>query len=402
MLDSSLDDWKTLSLADLLSGSLFKDGDWIESKDQSPDGSVRLIQLADIGDGYFIDKSHRFLTYERAKELKCTFLEKGDILVARMPDPIGRCCLFPLDGEESYVTAVDVCILRGKAGIDKKWLTSLINSPAVRSEIEKHATGTTRKRISRSNLGKIRLNAPPLPEQERIAEVLTSVDDSIRATEAVIAQAERVKRGLMEDLLTRDGETVQLSNLSAFITKGATPTTYGFEWQSEGIPFLRSECVSENGFTESGLAYICDDAHAAMERSVIKPGDLLVTITGNVGRVAVLPDDYEEANINQHIARVRIESGEFDRDFVYHFLSSPQQRAHYQSIVTGQAYPQLSLKQIRETEIPVIPMERQKEIASVLNAADAGISLNQQSIDQLQRLKRGLMDDLLTGRVRTV
>lgn len=256
--------------------------------------------------------------------------------------------------------------------------------------------------LTKKGMEQLEIKLPPLAEQQRIAEILTSVDDSIRATEAVIAQAERVKRGLMEDLLTKDGECVQLSSLSGFITKGATPTTYGYAWQTSGIPFLRSECVSEKGFTESGLAYICADANAAMERSVTKAGDLLITITGNVGRIAILPAKYGQANINQHIARVRLECDKFDKDYVYHFLSSPKQRAQYQSIVTGQAYPQLSLKQIRETEIPVKPLSEQKRIAAILNSMDALIAKNHVSVEQLKLLKRGLMDDLLAGRVRTV
>ncbi|MDM2059987.1 restriction endonuclease subunit S, partial [Mycobacteroides abscessus] len=98
-----------VALADLLSDGLFVDGDWVESKDQDPDGDVRLIQLADVGDGVFRDRSSRFLTSEKAKELRCTFLEPGDVLVARMPEPLGRACIFPGVGQPA-VTAVDVCI----------------------------------------------------------------------------------------------------------------------------------------------------------------------------------------------------------------------------------------------------------------------------------------------------
>ncbi|ANO14592.1 hypothetical protein BAB77_12585 [Mycobacteroides abscessus] len=100
-----------VALADLLSDGLFVDGDWVESKDQDPDGDVRLIQLADVGDGVFRDRSSRFLTSEKAKELRCTFLEPGDVLVARMPEPLGRACIFPGVGQPA-VTAVDVCIIR--------------------------------------------------------------------------------------------------------------------------------------------------------------------------------------------------------------------------------------------------------------------------------------------------
>jgi type I restriction enzyme, S subunit len=88
--------WPVHSLGQLLSSAeVFTDGDWVESKDQDANGAVRLIQLADVGDAVYVDKSRRFLTKETAQRLRCTFLQTGDILVARMPDPLGRACIFP-------------------------------------------------------------------------------------------------------------------------------------------------------------------------------------------------------------------------------------------------------------------------------------------------------------------
>ena len=85
--------WATITIGEASGvGGLSTDGDWIESKDQDPTGSVRLIQLQDIGDGTFVNKSSRFLTEEKAEELNCTFLSPGDVLIARMPDPLGRAC----------------------------------------------------------------------------------------------------------------------------------------------------------------------------------------------------------------------------------------------------------------------------------------------------------------------
>ena len=81
--------WSVVRIGDLIAeGGLFVDGDWVESKDQDPNGEVRLIQLADIGDGVFLNRSSRFLTSLKARELRCTFLQPGDILIARMPDPL--------------------------------------------------------------------------------------------------------------------------------------------------------------------------------------------------------------------------------------------------------------------------------------------------------------------------
>ena len=133
---------------------LFSDGDWIEKKDQDENGTVRLIQLADIGVCFFKDKSAKFVTEDKAQELNCTLLQKGDILVARLPDPLGRACIFPLDGR--YITAVDVAIVRiTQQDISPKYIMYMINSPSFRTEIKKYESGTTRKRISRKNLDKI-------------------------------------------------------------------------------------------------------------------------------------------------------------------------------------------------------------------------------------------------------
>jgi hypothetical protein len=86
-------DGKLVSLRDILGRStLFTDGDWVESKDQDPSGSIRLIQLADIGEGVFRNRSSRFLNEETATRLQCTYLVPGDVLVARMADPLGRAC----------------------------------------------------------------------------------------------------------------------------------------------------------------------------------------------------------------------------------------------------------------------------------------------------------------------
>src|SRR5690625_4775012 len=160
-------------ISEVLKGGLFTDGDWINSKDQDPDGEIRLIQLADIGDGVFINKSSRYINNATAKRLKCTFLKKGDVLVARMPDPLGRSCIFPLEGYQKYITAVDVCILRpDEEKVSNSYLSHMINSPFNRSEIERQSTGTTRKRITRKRLGNLEIPFPPLKTQEHIAGIL--------------------------------------------------------------------------------------------------------------------------------------------------------------------------------------------------------------------------------------
>ncbi|MFH6608509.1 restriction endonuclease subunit S [Acinetobacter baumannii] len=196
--------WAKTELKNLVTyDGLFKDGDWIESKDQDPNGEVRLIQLADIGDNFFIDKSNRFLTHNKAIELNCNFIKNGDILIARMPEPLGRACIFPLDGNEKYVTVVDVAILRTNDDIiNNKWLIYFINSPYIRAEILSLQAGTTRKRISRKNLELIQFPVPPYKEQIRIAdkidELFSELDNGIEELEKAQKKLELYRQSLLK------------------------------------------------------------------------------------------------------------------------------------------------------------------------------------------------------------
>lgn len=193
--------------------------------------------------------------------------------------------------------------------------------------------------------------------------------------------------------------TISLSDISEFITKGATPTTYGYKWELSGVPFLRSECVSEDGLNMAESMFISIQADRVLRRSRVVDGDLLITITGNVGRV-VRFTGFDQANINQHIARARINASAFDSRFVYHYLSQTNVREKFESITTGQAYPQLSLAQVRNVQIPVMPLSRQEVIADALDTADEHISNLKDVAAKKRDVKQGMMQELLTGRTR--
>ncbi|PPG44394.1 restriction endonuclease subunit S [Rathayibacter sp. AY2B5] len=190
-----------------------------------------------------------------------------------------------------------------------------------------------------------------------------------------------------------------LGEISTFITKGATPTTYGYKWQAFGVPFLRSECVSGRGLDMRQSMFISEAADQSLRRSRVKDGDILMTITGNVGRVVRLAG-IGSANINQHIARVRIKDRNFDPGYVYHFLSQDTMREYYESIVTGQAFPQISLVQVRSTPVPEMGIEEQKTIARALDDADNLVVALEGLITKRQAIKHGMRQDLLSGRVR--
>jgi type I restriction enzyme S subunit len=178
------EDWVATTVHELVSNTgLFSNGDWIESKDQTPDGEVRLIQLADIGDGKFKNKSAHFLSLKRAKKLKCTFLKQGDILIARTSSPLGRATIFPLEGDNKFITVVDVIIIRPNSTVDPKFLLYIINSPQIRKEIADLQSGTTIQRISKKKFSTIIFPLAPLVEQyaivAKIERFFSKLDNAI-------------------------------------------------------------------------------------------------------------------------------------------------------------------------------------------------------------------------------
>ena len=156
----------------------FIDGDWIEAKDQS-DSGIRLIQTGTVGVGVYKDKEDkaRYISEETFNRLNCTEVFEGDILISRLPDPVGRACSIP-GGLSKSITAVDCTIIRLNEKVLPKYFISFTNTPDYAMQIKKVLSGTTRLRVSRANLGKIQVPLPSKDEQQRFVEIANQADKS--------------------------------------------------------------------------------------------------------------------------------------------------------------------------------------------------------------------------------
>ena len=392
-----------IPLAKIAGGSgIFADGDWIETKDQDANGDVRLIQMMDVGDGHYLNKSARFLTSPTAKELRCTFLREGDVLISRMPDPLGRACIFPGD-ERPCVTAVDVCIARPDPRIvDNRWLMYRINSPEFRSQIYRWTTGTTRSRISRGNLGRIMLSLPPLKEQKRIAAILDKADAIRRKRQEALDEAGSFLESAFVKVFgspvdnPRDWKIEPLGKYLDFITSGSRG--WAKYYVEVGKRFIRSLDVQMNRIGSDDVVFVDPPEGTEADRTRVRPHDVLLTITGSrIGRVAFVPPEIDEAYVSQHVAILRLKKGLLDR-FVSIFLSldagGQLQIANRQY---GQTKPGLSLSQIKEFQVPVPPVSEQERFLRIwdkFSNVQAGLDTAQHECDDLfnslvQRAFRG-------------
>jgi len=148
--------------------------------------------------------------------------------------------------------------------------------------------------------------------------------------------------------------------------------------------------------------FISEKANQVLNRSEVRSGDILVTITGNVGRAVFLDEKIERANINQHIARIRVCDPEVIAHYVYHFLSQAEVRRELNKITTGQAYPQLSLEQVRNIKVLLPSCAEQMIIASLLTEMDSEIQTLKRRLNKTRQIKQGMMQELLTGKTRLV
>lgn len=251
--------WKMSTVTDLALGGLFVDGDWVESKDQDPDGTVRLTQLADVGVGVFRDRSNRWMREDQADRMRCTFLQPNDVLIARMPDPIARSCVVP-DGVGRAVTAVDVAILRPRAAIaDPKYLSWYFNSPAFTTAAEGRQSGSTRKRISRRNLGALVVPIPPLREQRHIVAVLEDHLSRLDAADSDLGRArvlsQRLVRSTLQHLLRRS-DTWEANFADVCEPAPVPPTTVpAREYQESGTwPVVDQGEGAIGGYTDERAA----------------------------------------------------------------------------------------------------------------------------------------------------
>jgi len=169
VIDFANQKWPMVELGTLT--KLFADGNWIESKDQSKNG-IRLIQTGNVGAGEYLDKSDksRFISKKTFERLNCTEVFAGDILVSRLPDPVGRACIVPkLD--DRMITAVDCTIVRfDERKINPKYFLYYSKSDKYFNELSQYLTGASRQRISRSNLAKVKILLPSIEIQKEIVE----------------------------------------------------------------------------------------------------------------------------------------------------------------------------------------------------------------------------------------
>lgn len=281
--------------------------------------------------------------------------------------------------------------------------------------------------LNKDKLKKIAFEYPEARiEQAKIAEVLSMLDRAIEQTEALIAKQQRIKTGLMQDLLTKgidehgnirseathafkdsplgripvEWDVQRLGEISKQLTSGSRG--WARYYSGEGAIFLRIGNLTREhiNLRLDDLVFVQVPGSAEGKRTSACEGDLLMSITADLGIIGVIPADFGETYVNQHIALVRLNCDAVYPRFVGHFLNGVTGLSQIDKLNESGAKAGLNLPTVSKLCIVVPKVGEQERITKLLDTADKRISRDKSYLKKLVHQKTGLMYDLLTGERR--
>ena len=386
-----------------------------------PKGGAIEEGIPSLGGEHITEDGRIIFTEQNAKYIPDKFfklmpkgkVEVNDILINKDGANTGKVAILKVKFHPHIAINEHLFILRSKKLFEQKYLFYWLYSSFAQTEIRNRITGSAQPGLSSSFIKNFFLPLPPLPEQQKIAEILETVDNAIEKTEKIIEKYKRIKQGLMQDLLTKgidengnirsekthkfkdsplgripeEWEVVRLGEILKFL-KGKTPRKL-YDYEEEGMTiYLTPEYLRKNK---------CDVAFCKKEETLLANEDIIILWDGsNAGEVFWA----EKGAVASTMAKIDITSSDFPiyKKFLYYYLKSNEFVFKYQ--VKGSGIPHFEKDILNTLNSVFPPLSEQKRIAEILSQIDQAIEKEEKYKQKLERLKKGLMEDLLTGKVR--
>lgn len=329
--------------------------------------------------------------------------ESGQFIYSKLDFLNGAFGIVP-DELNGYESTLDLPTFDFSEGLNPYWLLSFFSRESFYKKFGASAIGSRKaRRISPSEFLNIELPLPPLPEQKKIAAILSSVDETISKTKSIIEQTKKVKKGLMQKLLTRGiGHTKFKKTEIGVIPEGWESVAQGevatfhngrayklSEWEGSGTPVIRLQNLTGSGrdFYYSNLEL---PAHQYAEN-----GELLYMWSASFGPYIW---NGGKAIYHYHIWKVECREDVLDQQFMYYSLD--RLTDYLSKRTNGSTMLHLTKGGMETHKIELPPLPEQKKIASILTSVDEKIQQEESTLRQQQVLKNSLMQQLLTGKTR--
>ncbi len=378
---------------------------------------ARVIQLSNIGEDGWIDSNVKYTTFSHAKTLSRCIVQPGHIIIAKMM-PAGRAIICP-HTEKMYILGSDAIKLQlNNALVDTLYFMYSTKSDFFQTQIKEETQGSTRARTSISKLRKNKVILPPVVEQKRIAEALSDVDSMISSLEKLIAKQKAIKQGAMQELLTGkkrllgftgEWNTFVFGELFDFIPNNAfTRAQMSDSGKVKNIHYddiltIFGSCIDGDS---NSIPYINQDIDLTRfaDRCYLQSGDVIIADTAEnetVGKALEIDNVNSPILAGQHtlLCRPKIK---FANKFLGYYLNATCYHDQLLPFIVGTKVSSVSKSSIAQTKLVVPDFEEQTAIASILSDMDNAIEALEQKLEKTRQIKQGMMQQLLTGKIRLV
>lgn len=399
----------------------------VDKKTHASEKPVRLCNYMDVYSNEYVTNALEFMEASATSaEIERFGLKLGDVVITKdseTPDDIGIPAVIaePVD---RLVCGYHLALIRPRPDqLDSVYLAKQLSTSRVARYFALHASGSTRYGLSVSAIESVSIPTPPRPEQTKIAEILTTIDQAIEHSDALIAKQQRIKAGLMRDLLTcgidekgnlRSEQThsfkdsslgriprewdVNLLDTLATRGSGHTPSKGKPIYWNGGIKWVS---LSDSRNLDNVWIHESDNEISALglknSSAVLHPkGTVILSRDAGVGKSAILGD---EMAVSQHFMAWRCKSDKLNNHYLYYWLQKDKPK--FSGIASGSTIVTIGLQFFREYQIASPrSLDEQKKIADVLGGMDVAIQGFSMDLEKLRSVRSALMQDLLTGRKR--
>ncbi len=349
-----------------------------------------------------------------------TYVENGDLMVAKITPSFenGKQAIVDIETDFAYATT-EVIPMRGRRGeSDTLFLFFYLLHPEVRSDLAGKMEGSTgRQRLSKTVLGDRFIPLPPLPEQKKIAHILSTVQRAIEAQERIIQTTTELKKALMHKLFTEGlrnepqkqteigpvPESWEVVELGTLFEKPPQNGIYKHKREyGSGTQILRIDDFSNDGDVVTNAGNLVALARSEIETYGLEPGDIVinrVNSLSHLGKTALIGAIGDEMVFESNMMRFSVDESQVQKEYVFKFLNSPLTKK--QIIGTAKrAVAQSSINQgdVKSIIVPKPSIEEQGEIVTALDATEAKIAHSTAKVAVLQALFRTLLHELMTAK----
>lgn len=343
------------------------------------------------------DKDYEMLVRNGCKPVE------GDVLFSK-DGTVGIC--FPFNQKSDLVLLSSVAILRPKKILDPTFVSQYMKSDFGKKQVIGLKTGTALSRITLEKLKHIKLPIPSLPEQQKIAKILSDTDSLIESLDKLITKKKNIKQGLMQTLLTRGightkfkkteiGEIPEEWKVKflgdqkiAKVVMGQSPPSSFYNTRNEGLPFLQ-------GNADFGELYPRTSIYCSKPLKTASKGDVLLSVRAPVGELNV---SNFKCIIGRGLAAIRGTNIGTNGSYIYYYIKNNISRLR--ALSAGSTFEAVGKDTLVNFEIALPPLPEQQKIAKILSDADKEIEVLEQKRDKYKMLKTGMMQQLLTGGIR--